>query len=922
MMIRFSDRTAAVIQNAYEAAKQNMVDYIGTEHILYGMLKEESGKSYELLTNEGITLESMEDALAQVSGHPMDQTAEIEPISDINQVVTMFTPRTKRVLEISILAARNAGQNVIEPEHMLIAIIREGENVAAKILGATGSDIRKIYDDLMAELGEDARDSQESEYSKEEQEEPASFRDDPDIDEINQNIKDFSAETSGPASGGEAGGGHKAKGKSKTPNLDKYSRDLTQAARNGEFDPIIGRDQEIERVMQILCRRTKNNPCLIGEPGVGKTAIAEGLAQKIASEDVPEMLKNKRILSVDMAGMIAGSKYRGEFEERLKNVLTEASKAGDVLLFLDELHTVIGAGNAEGAMDAANILKPMLTRGQLQLIGATTLDEYRKKIEKDSAFERRFQPVTVGEPSPEETVLILKGIRNKYEAHHNVRITDEAIEEAVKLSIRYITDRFLPDKAIDLIDEAASRRRMKSYTAPESFKELENKLEDTNRLKKAAVEREDFEAAAHFREEANALTETLNKTREEWKHKQDTTENILTPEDIANIVSNWTNIPVRKLTESDSEKLKKLEEDLQKRVIGQDEAVHSIAKAIRRGRLGLKDPKRPTGSFIFLGTTGVGKTELARALAEVMFGSENALIRLDMSEYMEKFDVSKLIGSPPGYVGYDEGGQLTEKVRRKPYSVVLFDEIEKAHPDVFNTLLQILEDGRLTDGQGRTIDFRNTIIIMTSNLGARLLTSSAGRRIGFDLPKSVEAQLTGTTKPDDGLYGGKNYTEAKEMVMEELKKAFNPEFVNRIDEIIFFHMLNLESMRRIVDLMLNSLAKRITEAGLTLDVTDAAKQLLAENGYSPSYGARPLRRVIQSQVEDRLSEAMLEGVIKSGDVARVIAKEGEIRVVNGSTSDSEEEKKTSVNDLVKEKKTGRDDPAEDKKGKEKEKNRS
>ena len=899
MMIRFSDRTAAVIQNAYEAAKQNKVDYIGTEHILYGMLKEESGKVYELLTTEGITLESMEDALAQVSGHPMDQTAEIEPISDINQVVSMFTPRTKRVLEISILAARNAGQNVIEPEHMLIAIIREGENVAAKILGATGSDIRKIYDELMAELGENSRDSQESEYSPQSAEQPDPFRDDPDLDEINQNIKDFSAETSG-AAGGEAGGGHKAKGKSKTPNLEKYSRDLTQAARNGEFDPIIGRDQEIERVMQILCRRTKNNPCLIGEPGVGKTAIAEGLAQKIASEDVPEMLKNKRILSVDMAGMIAGSKYRGEFEERLKNVLAEASKAGDVLLFLDELHTVIGAGNAEGAMDAANILKPMLTRGQLQLIGATTLDEYRKKIEKDSAFERRFQPVTVGEPSPEETVLILKGIRNKYEAHHNVKITDEAIEEAVKLSIRYITDRFLPDKAIDLIDEAASRRRMKSYTAPESFKELENKLEDTNRLKKAAVEREDFEAAAHFREEANALTETLNRTREEWKHKQDTTENILTPEDIANIVSNWTNIPVRKLTESDSEKLKKLEEDLQKRVIGQDEAVHSIAKAIRRGRLGLKDPKRPTGSFIFLGTTGVGKTELARALAEVMFGSENALIRLDMSEYMEKFDVSKLIGSPPGYVGYDEGGQLTEKVRRKPYSVVLFDEIEKAHPDVFNTLLQILEDGRLTDGQGRTIDFRNTIIIMTSNLGARLLTSSQGRRIGFDLPKSVEAQLTGTTKPDDGLYGGKNYTEAKEMVMEELKKAFNPEFVNRIDEIIFFHMLNLESMRKIVDLMLNSLAKRITEAGLTLDVTDAAKQLLAENGYSPSYGARPLRRVIQSQVEDRLSEAMLEGVIQSGDVARVIVKDGEIRVVNGSTTE----------------------PAEEKKGKEKEKNRS
>jgi len=882
MMIRFSERTAEVIQRAYEAAKQNKVEYIGTEHLLYGMLKEENGQVYELLTSEGLSLESMEDALAQVSGKPMDQDAAVEPISDINQVVAMFTPRTKRVLEISVLAARNNGQNVIDPEHLLIAIIREGENVAAKILSATGSDIRRMYEELMKALGEHAGQGEQGEnqeYGQGTSDDSDVGAHDPDISEINQNLKNFSSNPSNP---GDPSSNKKEKGKPKSPNLEKYTRDLTLAARKGEFDPIIGREQEIERVMQILCRRTKNNPCLIGEPGVGKTAIAEGLAQKIAQGDAPEMLKNKRILSIDMAGMIAGAKYRGEFEERFKNALAEATKAGDVILFIDELHTIIGAGGAEGAMDAANMLKPMLARGALQLIGATTIDEYRKRIEKDSAFERRFQPVTVGEPSPEETVLILKGIRDKYEAHHNVKITDEAVEEAVKLSVRYITDRYLPDKAIDLIDEAASRRRMKSYTAPESFKELENKLEDLNRLKKAAVEREDFEAAARYREESNELTENLNKTREEWKQRQDTQENILTPEDIANIVSSWTNIPVRKLTETDSEKLKKLEEELQKRVIGQDEAVKSIAKAIRRGRLGLKDPKRPTGSFIFLGTTGVGKTELAKALADVMFGSENALVRLDMSEYMEKFDVSKLIGSPPGYVGYDEGGQLTEKVRRKPYSVVLFDEIEKAHPDVFNALLQILEDGRLTDGQGRTIDFRNTIIIMTSNLGARMLTSSQGRRIGFDLPKSGDCSTgDAAAKPDDGLYGGKNYEEAKTLVLEELKKTFNPEFVNRIDEIIFFHMLNLDAMKKIVELMLGSLAKRITETGLTLDVTAPAKLLLAEKGYSPSYGARPLRRVIQSMVEDKLSEAMLEGVIKTGDVARVTVKDGEILIVNG-----------------------------------------
>ena len=884
MMIRFSERTAEVIRRAYEAAKCNHLDYIGTEHLLYGMLKEGAGPAYDLLTSAGLSTDAVQDALSQVSGKLMDQDAIFEEVKDINMVVSMFTPRTKRIMEISILAARNVAQNVIEPEHLLIAIIREGENVAAKILGATGVDLRKIYGELMSEQGEHTIAGEPGDVmDNEEQEEDSQHGPDSETNEINQNLKKFS--------GGEPNepgtGNGKSKGKSKTPNLDKYGRDLTLAARNGEFDPIIGREKEIERVMQILCRRTKNNPCLIGEPGVGKTAIAEGLALSIAQGNAPEMLKDKRVISLDISGMVAGAKYRGEFEERLKNSLSEAVKAGDVMLFIDELHTIIGAGGAEGAMDAANILKPVLTRGDLQFIGATTIDEYRKRIEKDSAFARRFQPVTIGEPSPEETVLILKGIRDKYEAHHNVKITDEAIEEAVKLSIRYITDRFLPDKAIDLIDEAASRRRMKSFTEPESLKELENKIEDLNRLKKAAVEREDFEAAAKYRQESSDLTETATKTREEWKQKQDTLENILTSEDIANIVSSWTSIPVNKLTETDSEKLKKLEEELQKRVIGQNEAVKSIAKAIRRGRLGLKDPKRPTGSFIFLGTTGVGKTELAKALAEVMFGSENLLVRLDMSEYMEKFDVSKLIGSPPGYVGYEEGGQLTEKVRRKPYSVVLFDEIEKAHPDVFNVLLQILEDGRLTDGQGRTIDFRNTIIIMTSNIGARMLTSSLGRRIGFDLPKTVESSLAGISNSDDGLYGGKNYDEAKTMVMEELKKTFNPEFVNRIDEIIFFHMLNLDSMKKIVELMLRALSKRITDTGLTLDIDDSAKELLAQKGYSPSYGARPLRRVIQSMLEDKLSEALLDGVIKHGDVARVTVKGDEILILNGKDKGDE-----------------------------------
>ncbi|NCB00272.1 MAG: ATP-dependent Clp protease ATP-binding subunit, partial [Clostridia bacterium] len=625
---------------------------------------------------------------------------------------------------------------------------------------------------------------------------------------------------------------------------------------------------------QILCRRTKNNPCLIGEPGVGKSAIAEGLAQRVIAGDIPEPLQGKRIVSLDMAGMVAGSKYRGEFEERLKKGLDEAINSENVILFIDELHTIIGAGGAEGAMDAANILKPMLSRGELQIIGATTIDEYRKHIEKDKALERRFQPVTVGEPTPDETILILKGLREKYEAHHNVRITDEAIDTAVMLSTRFIQDRFLPDKAIDLIDEAASKLRLSRGSQPESMADLEKKLVELADRKKEAADREAFEEAAALRKEELALQAEIEQKKARFEQEEREIHRVLHADMIADVVAAWTKIPVRKLTEDDNERLKNLEAEIGKRVIGQDAAVHSVAKAIRRGRLGLKDPKRPTGSFIFLGTTGVGKTELARALAEVMFGDENAMIRIDMSEYMEKFDVSKLIGSPPGYVGYEEGGQLTEKVRRRPYSVVLFDEIEKAHPDVFNALLQILEDGRLTDGQGRTINFRNTIIIMTSNIGARLLSTSAGRRIGFDVGSKNEDD-----KENGHLYGGKTYSEARQLVMDELKKTFNPEFVNRVDEIIFFHMLGKDDMLKIVEIMLKGLRKRVAEVGLDISVTEAAKKLLAEKGYDPMYGARPLRRLIQSMVEDQFSEAMLEGVVHAGGKAIVDAEEDKIVIL-------------------------------------------
>lgn len=866
MMIRFSDRTGAVMAIAWQTAKAFQTNYIGTEHLMSGILAEEEGAAYEALAKAGLRPEHVQTAMVQLTGQQARDIGELEEQLQADKIMSMFTPRTRRVVELAAFEAQSRKQSVLEPEHLVLGIIREGESVAVRVMKAAQVDMRQLYSNLAEYLGAvNGNDNISNGGSSEE------TSGDPEIDEINQNLN----EMSGGRSVGKAG-----KGSKKTPVLDKYGRDLTEVAAEGRFDPIIGRDEEISRVMQILCRRTKNNPVLIGEPGVGKTAIAEGLAQRMVEGNMPDLLKNKRLVALDMTGMLAGAKYRGEFEERLKKALDEVRAAGNVVLFIDELHTIIGAGNAEGAIDAANILKPLLARGEIQLIGATTLEEYRKHVEKDSALERRFQPVTVGEPTPEEAILIMRGLREKYEKHHRVKITDEAIEAAVQLSVRYIPDRFLPDKAIDLIDESASKLRMFSAgSEPDEIKGLEKELDELVKAKKDAAEREDFEEAARLRQAEIELTDKLEKQKQDWQNSSNDYQLVLDENMIADIVASWTGIPVRKLTENDTEKLRNLEEDLKKRVIGQDEAVTAIAKAIRRGRLGLKDPKRPTGSFIFLGTTGVGKTELARALADVLFGSENSMIRIDMSEYMEKFDVSKLIGSPPGYVGYEEGGQLTEKVRRKPYSVVLFDEIEKAHPDVFNTLLQIMEDGRLTDSQGRVVSFRNTVIIMTSNIGARMLTTSAGRKIGFGLSDN-EAE----GDKDPMLYGGKTYSEAKKLVMDELKKAFNPEFINRVDEIIFFRMLDKAAMLKIVDIMLRNLYKRINDIGLNVEVTERAKAWLAERGYDPAYGARPLRRVIQSLVEDQFSEALLDETVRAGDLAIVDVEDEKIIIRRGNQS--------------------------------------
>ncbi len=801
---RFTERAQKVLIIAQQEAAALGFNYVGTEHLLLGLVKEGKGIAAQVLRGMGVDSEKVIEKIEELTGRG-DQSAAPQMI--------YLTPRTKRVLELSVLEARRMNHNYVGTEHLLLGLIREGEGVAAKVLRDLNVDLGKAREEI---------------------------------------IKTLSSGVPGQAESAQDG--------VQTPTLDQYGRDLTQMVRDGKLDPVIGRTKEIERVIQILSRRTKNNPVLIGEPGVGKTAIAEGLAQKIVEGQVPEIIKGKRVVTLDLASMVAGAKYRGEFEERLKKVMSELISAGNVILFIDEMHTIIGAGAAEGAIDASNILKPALARGEIQAIGATTLDEYRKHVEKDPALERRFQPIMVGEPTVEETIQILTGLRDKYESHHRVKITDEAIRAAAVLSDRYIADRFLPDKAIDLIDEAASKVRIKTITAPPELKELEEKIEDIKKEKEEAISHQEFEKAAALRDEERKLKQQLEEIKGNWEKdtRQATAE--VDEENIAAIVSDWTGIPVTKLAEEETQRLAKLEDVLHRRVIGQDEAVKAVAKAVRRARVGLKDPKRPIGSFIFLGPTGVGKTELSRALAEALFGDEDATIRIDMSEYMEKHSVSRLVGSPPGYVGYEEGGQLTEKVRRKPYSVILLDEIEKAHPDVFNILLQILEDGRLTDSKGRTVDFKNTVVIMTSNVGAHTIRKQ--KRLGFtDAGEDV--------KKDE-------YQKMKEGIMEELKKTFRPEFLNRVDETIVFHQLEEDHIIKIVDLMLAELSKRVEDLQISLEVTDQAKQLIAKEGFDPMYGARPLRRAIQNMIEDRLSEEMLSGKVKEGDTVMVDAKDGEI----------------------------------------------
>ena len=813
MTYKFTNRANKAIEIANDIALELGHSYIGTEHILYGLAKEGNGIASKVLENQNVTADDILNKIEELIGSD-------EPIENIVD----FTPRTKRVVESAFIEARKLGYNFIGTEHLLIGILREGDCVAAKILLDLNVNIPKLYNEIIKVIneGEDYNSSDDS-------------------------------------SNNANGGKRRGKGSyNQTPTLNQFGQDLTKKAEEGKLDPVIGRKQEIERVIEILSRRTKNNPCLIGEPGVGKTAAVEGLAQKIAAGDVPEILKDKRVVTLDISGMVAGSKYRGDFEERIKKALNEVKKAGDVILFIDEIHTIVGAGAAEGAIDAANILKPLLARGEIQLVGATTLNEYRKFIEKDAALERRFSPVTVNEPSEKDTIQILKGIRDKYEAHHNVKITDEAIEAAVKLSIRYVNDRFLPDKAIDLIDEASSRARLKTYTEPDSLKELQEEIEKTKNEKEEAVLNQKFEKAAELRDTEKALRDKFEKEQSKWKSKNTKSIVTITEENIAEVIANWTGIPAKKITEDENEKLKNLEKELHKRVIGQNEAVEAVSKAIRRGRVGLKDPKRPIGSFLFLGPTGVGKTELSKALAEVLFGDENAMIRLDMSEFMEPHSVSKLIGAPPGYVGFDDGGQLTEKIRRKPYSVVLFDEIEKAHPDVMNMLLQILEDGRLTDSQGRTVNFKNTVIIMTSNLGARLITDR--KQLGF-------------TNKEGETDSKKEYEEIKKEVMAELKKELRPEFINRIDEIIVFHKLNDNDINQIIDIMLKEVGNRLKEQKYDVEFEPDVKEMIAKEGIDKNFGARPLRRTIQNLVEDKLAEKILDGKLVKGKVNKITKKQ-------------------------------------------------
>ncbi len=816
---RFTQRAQSALTKAQEAAQEMGHSYVGTEHILLGIARESEGLGAKVLHDNGLDEELITELIEKFVG----RGAPGIPAQGL-------TPNAKRVVELAIMCANQLGHSFIGTEHLLMALLREPDCAATRLIASTGADVNKLYTDIVDIF-------RSSDY-RPQQSQPTQA-----------------------ASAGRSGG----KGKSDTKTLDQFSRDLNKAAQNGELDPVIGREKEIQRVIQILSRRTKNNPVLIGEPGVGKTAIAEGLAQLIVAGDVPEDLRDKRVVSLDLTGMLAGTKYRGDFEERIKAAIQEAHKAGNVILFIDELHTIIGAGAAEGAIDAANIIKPALGRGEIRVVGATTLNEYRKHIEKDAALERRFQPVMVEEPSPEESVEIIKGLRDKYEAHHKLTITDEAIEAAVTMSGRYINDRFLPDKAIDLMDEACSRVRMKTLTPPNDLKDIEKRIDALVNEKEAAINAQDYERAAKLRDEEKAVRDELDEARKKWDDSRtgQRSGRSVGAEDIAEVVSGWTGIPVTSLTETESERLLKMEEILHRRVIGQDEAVSAVSRAIRRGRVGLKDPKRPVGSFLFLGPTGVGKTELCKALAEAVFGDENAMIRIDMSEYMEKHTVSKLIGSPPGYVGYDEGGQLTEKVRRKPYSVILFDEIEKAHEDVFNVMLQIMDDGVLTDSQGRKVDFKNTIIVMTSNIGARNITDRQ-KKLGF-------------AGADEGN-GVKSVEEIRELVMKDLKNTFRPEFLNRIDDIIVFSQLTREDIRQIASHMIATVAERLKGLGIGLTVMDEALDKLAEEGFDPVYGARPLRRKIQSALEDQVAEKMLDGTLKDGDTARATLENDKIVV--------------------------------------------
>ena len=810
---QFTPRAEEALRLAQEAAEEMGHGYVGTEHILLGLMREEDGIAHRVMREYGMTEDMICTVLERSVGKGLSGAAPSQGL----------TPRAKSAVELAVSEAMRMGAGYIGTEHLLLGLLREGSNMAIRVLDTVGIDPKKMYSSVVQKINEGPRAA------------------------ANNNM---------PVS-------HREEGK-KGKTLAEFSRDLTESARQGKLDPVIGREKEIQRVIQILSRRTKNNPVLIGEPGVGKTAIAEGLAQRIAAADVPEELLDKRVLSLDLSGMVAGTKYRGEFEERIKKTIDEVKKAGNVILFIDELHTIVGAGSAEGAVDAANILKPALSRGEIRVVGATTLNEYRKYIEKDAALERRFQPVTVGEPTAEATIEILKGLRDKYEAHHKLTITDEAIESAVRLSVRYINDRFLPDKAIDLMDEAASRVRMDAESASPELKSLEEKIAALRREKAEVIAAQDYERAAQLRDIEQNYVEQVEIERENWRKNLAVNRGTVGEEDIAKVVAGWTGIPVTRLTEDESQRMLKLEEVLHKRVVGQEEAVTAVAKAIRRSRVGLKDPKRPIGSFLFLGPTGVGKTELCKALAEAMFGNEGDMIRIDMSEYMEKHTVSRLVGSPPGYVGHEEGGQLTEKVRRKPYSVVLFDEIEKAHEDVWNILLQILEDGIVTDSQGRRVDFKNTIIVMTSNVGARNITA-ADKPLGFD---GREADTDESAR----------FERIKQAVMEELRRTFKPEFLNRIDETIVFRQLTEEDIRRIAQRMLEITGKRMALQNITLLADEEAVAALAKDGFDPQYGARPLRRAIQNEVEDAVAEQMLEGKLQSGDTARICLRDGKVAI--------------------------------------------